>query len=214
VSKRRAPGEGATLSLDSFLDIVTNVVGVLILVALVTVLGAGDVSVASGVAARPAPEAGASRVLFECTEEGVFFVDEQGTAEIVAGLARHTWGDEPPTADKLVTLLEGRDVGSDLYRVRAEQTADGLVWTYRRRAGASGESASALQSADSAFQKKLGELAGGGFAYFVVRGDGFESFRRAREIAHARGIATGWLPLVRSEPIRLSARGGLGRRVQ
>ena len=77
MSKRRGSDE-VLFSLDSFLDIVTNVVGVLVLVAMVTVLSAGNISVPSGATAMAAPRPSGQRLLFECAGDEVFFVDEEG----------------------------------------------------------------------------------------------------------------------------------------
>ncbi len=50
--------------------------------------------------------------------------------------------------------------------------------------------------------------------YFVVHDDSFELFRRARQIVRSRGIATGWHPVEGHAPLRLTASGSLGRRIQ
>ena len=210
---RRVPEAAPALSLDSFLDIVSNVVGVLVLVALVTVLGAGEIAV-SGPAVKTASPGTARRVLFECRGDRLLVVDEEGNgrrvAEVVAGRSLPT----PLSADVLAPQQLGQVVGDASHRVEAEVLPGGLAWVYTARDGAPGEGPDALGRPDSRFREVLRGLEPGGFAYFVVHDDGFEVFRRAREVVAAEGIAVGWHPIEGDAPIRLSAVGSLGRRVQ
>jgi hypothetical protein len=212
MSKPRGNDE-APFSLDSFLDIVTNVVGVLVLVAVVTVLSAGNISVPSGATAMAAPRPSATRVLFECSGGEVFFVDEEGNGARVLDEVRHA-SDPRPTRNGLVSLLEAQDVGDATHRVRAEELPRGIAWIYALRPEARGEGVAALERADSAFRSKLAALPRGGFAYFVVHDDSFEIFGKARDMARARGVAVGWHPVEGHAPVRLSAIGSLGRRIQ
>ena len=210
---RRRDTESAPFSLDSFLDIVTNVVGVLVLVAMVTVLSAGNISVPSGATAMTAPRPSAARLIFECAGDEVFFVDEEGNGRRVV--------DEVKRADKrrlsrddLIAILEEKDVGDATFRVRADRLERGVAWVYDLRPGAHGERAEDLDRPESEFQRLLAGLERGGFAYFVVHDDGFEAFHKARDIARARGVSVGWHPVEGREPVRLSAIGSLGKRIQ
>jgi hypothetical protein len=212
MSRRRSQDEAA-LSLDSFLDIVTNVVGVLILVAVVTVLSAGDIGVPSGASALAAPKSTASRVLFECSKGKVFFVDEEGNGDRVKQEANKASRGAMVSKKALVELLQDKDVGDASHRVTAEPLAHGVAWVYELREHARGETAEEVEKRGSAFQRKLAE-SGSSFAYFVVHDDSFEAFRRARDVARARGVAVGWHPVEGRTPVRLSAIGSLGRRVQ
>src|SRR5262249_20295255 len=114
----------------------------------------------------------------------------------------------------LVALLDGEDVGDATYRIRAESIDRGLAWIYTLRSDARGERPADLDRAQSTFQKQLDGLGRGGFAYFVVHDDSFEVFRKARDIARARGISVGWHPVEGQTPLRLSAIGSLGKRIQ
>jgi hypothetical protein len=235
--KRRHSGDEAPFSLDSFLDIVTNVVGVLVLVAIVTVVSAGNISVPSGATAMTAPQVSAERALFHCVGDRVYFVDEEGNGkrvlDAVSGLAtpkepevvaprygyrhgrryaRTSAGDA--ARHQLVALLNEKDVGDETYRVRAEELSDGLAWLYSLRDEAHGERAEDLDRTDSGVRKHLAALGRGGFAYFVVNDDSFEAFKKAREVARAMGVSVGWHPVEGKKPLRLSAVGSLGKRVQ
>jgi hypothetical protein len=210
---RRHGNEEAPFSLDSFLDIVTNVVGVLVLVAMVTVLSAGNISVPSGATAMTAPGPMAARVLFECSGDEIHFVDEEGNGRRVLEELTST-GSKGTSRVELIALLDGRDVGDATYRVRADSLPNGLAWVYTLREGARGERAADLDRTDSVFQQKLAGIERGGFAYFVVHDDAFEVFHEARDRARARGVQVGWHPVEGNAPLRLSAVGSLGRRIQ
>lgn len=212
MSKRR-PTEEAPISLDSFLDIVTNVVGVLVLVAVVTVLSAGNISVPSGATALTAPRPSAARILFECSGDEVFFVDEEANGQRVLDEVKRS-GEERISGDALVTLLDGKDIGDATHRVRADAMERGMAWVYAIRPGVHGEAGPEVEKEGSKFQERLAQLERGGFAYFIVHDDSFEVFRRARDVARARGVSIGWHPVEGRGPVRLSAVGSLGKRVQ
>jgi len=211
--RRRRDAHEILFSLDSFLDIVTNVVGVLVLVAMVTVLSAGNISVPSGATAMTAPRPSATRLLFECAGDEVFFVDEEANGRRVLDEVK-SQGDQAISRDSLIALLDDHDVGDATHRVRADPLDRGLSWTYMLRPGAHGERAADLDRAESAFRRQLAGLGRGGFAYFIVHDDSFEAFRAAREIARARGVSVGWHPVEGRGPVRLSAVGSLGKRIQ
>jgi hypothetical protein len=212
---RRQRDEDPLLSLDSFLDIVTNVVGVLILVAVVTVLGAGDVAISSGAGAMRAIEPSAPRTLFECRNGEMYFVDEDAHRERVVAEMERVHGGPPTTPGEVIATLESFDIGDGTHRVRARALAEGgIAWIYELRRGARGESKAAIEDPDSAFQRRLAAAGTGGFVYFVVDENSFELFRRARDLARARGVAVGWLPVAGKDPLELSVNGDLGRRIQ
>lgn len=212
MSKRRG-SEEVLFSLDAFLDIVTNVVGVLVLVAIVTVLSAGNISVPSGATAMAMPRPSATRLLFECAGGQVFFVDEEGNGQRVLDEVKAT-GEHAISADALVALLDQQDVGDATHRVRADRIERGVAWVYALRPGARGEGMTDLDREDSVFRKQLAGLERGGFAYFVVHDDSFDVFGKARDIARARGVSVGWHPVEGQAPVRLSAIGSLGKRIQ
>jgi hypothetical protein len=200
------------LSLDSFLDIVTNVVGVLILAAVVTVLSANDVTIATGATSlREAPRSTSSRILVQCKNERAYFVDEERTSEKL----REALVSEPALdASTIPPLLTAVDVGDRNYRVRAENSPPGVTWVYQLREDADGDTIKELEGGRSRLARVLDKLAKESFVYFVVHDDSFEVFRAARDLAQRRGVATGWHPVEGDEPLRLSSAGSLGKRIQ
>jgi hypothetical protein len=213
MSRRRRP-EGELISLDSFLNICTIAVGALILVAVITVLGAGDVAVSSGPSTMVAPKSGATRVLFEAAGDKLYLVDEEGNGKRVLEAVREAPNMSPPSRDGLVDFLRGTDVGDENHRVTAEPLLQGMSWVYERREGAKGEGATELGRDGSPYGEALAAMSSDSFVYFVVHDDSFEIFRRARALAAARGVAVGWHPVEGNQAIRLAMNGSLGKRVQ
>jgi hypothetical protein len=209
---RRRRDEGEILSLDSFLNIVTIAVGGLILVALVTVLGVGDVSVASGATAHAKPRGNATRVLFEAAGGRLYLLDEEGNGKRVVEAMQRSGGE--PTGEALVTLLREVDTGDTRHRVLAELIPGGIAWVYELRDDAPGETMAELGRAGSAFEATLASMDADHFVYFVVHDDSFDVFGRARDLATARGVPVGWHPVEGDVPVRLSRVGALGKRVQ
>lgn len=206
----------SVLSLDSFLDIVTNVVGVLILVAVVTVLSAGDIAISSGATSLRAPRVSAARLLVECARGELFFVDEEANSqrarELIAGWSSDD--SEAMSAEVLLGLFNDNDIGDASYRVRAETHEQGVAWVYRLRPDARGDTTRDFEKKRADFIDLVEALPTGSFVYFVVHDDSFDVFREAQGVAKSRGIATGWHPVEGATPIRISSIGSLGKRVQ
>jgi hypothetical protein len=213
MSRRKRP-EGELMSLDTFLNICTIAVGGLVLVALVTVLGVGEVSVGSGGVAMAAPAPTATRVLFEAVGGQLYLVDEEGLGKKVREAAANREGGPPTTTAAVMAMLLATDVGDARHRITAEESAHGLAWVYERRDDAPGDDLEGLKRGDSELERALASMDADHFAYFVVHEDSFEVFRVARERAAARGVAIGWHPVVAGTPLRLGTGGSLGRRVQ
>ncbi len=211
---RRKRDDTPFLSLDAFLDIATNVVGILILVAVVTVLGAGNISVSSGASALNPPKPRSNRVLFELKGDEIYVVDEKGNGERVQDAVRRALGEDATSADRVASLLVETDVGDRTYRVQAEAQPGGVAWVYTLRADARGESMTDLAKEDSRFRRTLESLDSGSFVYFVVHEDSFDMFKKARDLAIEKGVAIGWHPVEGGAPLKLSSGGSLGKRVQ
>jgi hypothetical protein len=217
------------LTTDSFLDIVSNVVGVMVLVAVVVLVNVGRGGIALGTPVlRDAPK-DADRVLYECRADGVLRVDEDQVSRAI----NRALDDEVQRkgekldVDDVPALFARQDVGDVAWRVTAELTSalqptgQGLSlvrrpsWVYTRRPGVSGETSDRLARATSAFRRGLASAdPRKAFLFFIVRDDGFEVFRSARRIALERGFAVGWHPWPRDRALKFTSNGGLGRKVQ
>jgi len=210
--------------LDSFLDIVTNVIGFLVLVALMAAIGSQNMSVLLGTPIVRAPPAGATRVLFECRHNRILRIDEDKINQSIHECLRQRGpaGDSKLGISEIPALLQQADAGDVSYRVRAEVRRDGtsanepkLDLIYEPRAAQQGESIEASRQAASAYVKCVRSLdAKKHFAYFIVRQDSFEVFREARKIARDHGLAIGWAPQPLAEELRFTEDGNFGKDVQ
>lgn len=210
-----------SLSMDSFLDIVTNVVGVMILVALVTVVNSAGITISLGTPLLHDPPEHAARLLFECRAGRVVRIDDDTIQERVGKLIRDHREKSGGSFDlrDVPKLLEEQDVGDEFYRVKGEIIDAGVFYyltcTYEPRAEVQGEDARQMSQADSDYAQLLATLEPGEhYLFFLVRPDGFEAFRAARRLARARGLETGWHPRPPEIPIRFGPGGGIGDKVQ
>lgn len=210
-------------SFDSFLDIVTNVIGVMVLIVIVTVVNSGGMDISLGTPMlRPAPE-NARPACFECRGNRIVYIDVQELSEqFDACVLEHTgktWDDlEYDDVDQVPNLFEENDVGTEFYRIKFEISKidygffsrKSPTWIYQPRADDQGETISEINDPDSDYQRLLDSLdSKARFVNFTVRPDSFEVFRAARRLARAKGLATGWFPRPCEEPL---AYGPGGRR--
>jgi len=214
-----------SLSLNSFLDIMTNVVGVMVLVAVLAVVSSQHIALSLGTPIlRDAPE-DAERMLFECRRNRVVFLDENKIDEAILAYVEdyaEQYG-EKPDVEELPEMFEAKDVGDEFYRVKVElsegiRIEDGNVyigsfpdWIYEPRKEKQGERMMELRRDDSNFAKVVRELnSEDHWVFFIVYQDSFEVFRMAREIARRQGLAIGWHPMKNGKEIRFSGSGGIG----
>ena len=217
-------------SLDSFLDILTNLIGVMVLIAVLSVITSQHIEVWLGTPIlREAPEH-SDRVLFECREGRVVFLDEKKMRIDAERMLRDHLSQEnaiPTSVEELNRILQTDDAGDDCYRVRVEwdsaasteggdqEVLDALAWIYEPRSVRRGETESELRRGKSEYRKQIDSLdPQAEFAFFIVRPDGFEVFRLARKLARDRGVATGWYPHRKDEQLRFTATGQIGREIQ
>lgn len=203
-----------SLGLDSFLDIVTNVIGFLVLVALLAAVGSQHMSVSLDPPILRQPPAGTSRVLFECRDSRVVRVDEANINQSIKEQIqqRRPQSGAKITAADVSAILHEADAGDQYYRVRAEVGNDGeLVRIFEPRSSRQGETLEGLDRPSSQFSSLVRGLdPKKKYAFFIVRPDSFEVFRRARKIARDHGLAVGWDPLESNVPMRFSKSGKSG----
>ncbi|MBM4090825.1 MAG: hypothetical protein FJ276_15590 [Planctomycetes bacterium] len=211
-------------SFDSFLDIVTNVVGVMVLIVIATLVNAGDMQVSLGTPVLRDPPESASRLFFECRGGRVVRLDEQELDRLFRAAVQQHLGKtldqfDFESVDELPRLFEEHDIGDACYRIKVEVrqflTSKSLVWVYEPRPDAPGESLAEIHRKGSAYQRALAPLhPRQHFLFFTVRPDSFETFRAARRLARASGLSVGWYPRALDEPLIFSSGGGVGQRVQ
>jgi hypothetical protein len=182
-------------NLDSFLDTLTNTVGVMIFVLLFVTLAAADATVL--VRTPLWAESGKDPIFFEVSGDRVALLDnDEGRRQVSAhmeSLPRPSWYNLTDIVRRIYAF-SGSTVNHEVDLVGSVLSGD-LGTRYRLKEGA-GEPRKALRRPDSAFQQALAraDSAGNSIA-FVVRPDGFAAFREARKLAAAKGFESGWEPM-------------------
>lgn len=193
--RRQARRTGTAGNLDSFLDIMTNTVGVLVFVLLFVTLAAADATVLVRTPLHQQTSLAAR--MFEVRGDTVYFVDtEAGTAaflRLVRQLPTANWYN----VDIVQRRINNFSANTSNYRV--DFTGSFLYsWglRYRLRSDVSGDVIPDLRDSTSQYRSILAALdADEHYVAFLVRPDGFEAFREARKLAWARGLKVGWEPM-------------------
>jgi len=200
--RRPEPG-----NLDSFLDVMTNTVGVLIFVLLFVTLAAADATVLVRTPLRSETEK--RPVYFEASGGRVIHVELiEGNAQVDAffeGLPRITWYNLSYVLDRMRTFHgETRNYEVDL--TGSFMSGDiGVRWRARAE---SGETAREVRNSASTYQRVLRSLdPDTAYLAFIVRPDGLDAFRTAREVASRRRIASGWEPFERDVDLVFTSGG-------
>lgn len=215
-------------NLDSFLDIMTNTVGVLMFVSLFITL----VAVQSGTTIRT-PLASQTRKnahLFEIVDNHVSYLDieviSQQIKDFVKTLPTCTEPIEPYSysLDELTEYVEAVSqyescIDEKASRVREfrPQTdsyqaqlidIESFSWEYQRLAKNVGTANEQLSKADSQFKEIISRLdPEKDYIAFIVRPDSFSTYRKAREIAWKKGFNVGWEPHKLEQSIILGSSG-------
>lgn len=201
---RRRPEAG---NLDSFLDIMTNVVGVLVFVLLFVTLAAADATVLVRTPLRSETEK--RPVFFEVSGGRVIYLESaEGNEQVDAffdALPRITWYN----VDRVLNRVHAFRAGTPNYEVdfTGSLLAGGIGVRWRARPGA-GESARMVKDSASAYQRVLRTLdPDTTYLAFIVRPDGLEAFRAARKVATGRGLSSGWEPFEQDRDVVFSSAG-------
>jgi len=185
------------IGLDSFMDIVTNVIGALFFVVVYAALSSLG---AKGKLTLPLlSESATEPVTFECRKNTVIYPDlENFMKKLQEVIDRH----KGQGSDAIMEALEKAQIKSDYYqlrnKLRVEQTA-----------GPPGETGRELSAGSSNFRRRLAKLdPSKHHVFFIVRADSFEVFRTARSVAVEMGFKVGWEPFETNS--HLSVGGGSG----
>jgi hypothetical protein len=183
-------------NLDSFLDILTNTVGVLLFVLLFVTLAAADATILVRTPLWSATEK--KGLLFEVGGDRVYFIDSHKVAgelrDVVASLPEINLFNYHIVRRR----IENFTASTDNYRVRfvGSLSSTGVSLEYTLRPDATGANLRALGQTGDRYAQHLSALKPDeDYVAFVVRPDGIPTFHKAREIALRRGFQVGWEPV-------------------
>lgn len=222
--KRYFASQRPQQNLDSFLDILTNTVGVLMFMSLFITL----VAVQSSTIIRTplAKETGKKANFFEIVGNRVIYLDTKSAnkqiEEFIDSLPKCS---EPDYTSGLVdsyideirnyrSCLENRLQQVKDFRAETKHYTVQLVdlesisWQYNPKSTNGGESNKQVTHTDSEYRRILAKLEPDQeYLAFLVRPDSFATFRQVREIAWKAGFDVGWEPQTPETPIIFGSNG-------
>ncbi|WP_298615353.1 hypothetical protein [uncultured Thermosynechococcus sp.] len=210
-SRTRPQVQAPSQNLDSFLDVLTNTVGVMIFVCLFASLTA---AVSPALVRTPiARETRKQVYFFECRENRALPLEEDQAREAIDRHLRHIT--ENPFADlrQIQEQLEAFHHRTRYYDVRLRlvrsQGQPILQTLFEPRDRTAGEPLSTLEKPTSNFRRTIDRLSPSQHSLvFFVRPDSFDCFRAARAIAWRSGFDVGWEPMAEDRAIIFVSGGG------
>ena len=221
-SRTRRRNISLSQNLDSFLDILTNTVGVLMFISLfVTLIATGSrpktqVTIQTPLSSPTEKES----LWFEINNNRVSYLDLRQVREKELELSGNLPNCNKPQDDgnsanaiisqnnyqSCLSSILGRQsnfrVNTKNYEVRAVD--NGVSLTFNPLSPNIGETTNKLTSENSQFKQVLAKSnSNKDYLVFIVRPDSFEAFRAARKQAWAAGYEVGWEPHPQDAPIRI-----------
>lgn len=221
-AKRRISNTGQNL--DSFLDVLTNTVGVLMFVSIfVTLIATGSGSNRKTKITIQTPLSSPTdkeSLWFEIKNNKVAYLDLQQVRQKELELSQNLPNCNKPTgsANSSAYLAGQNDYQSCLLSVLGRQSNfsvntknyevkavdEGVSLLFKPISEQVGETVNQLTTAESQFKQVLSKSnPQKDYLVFVVRPDSFEAFRAARKQAWAAGYEVGWEPQPPNLPIRI-----------
>lgn len=221
-SRARRRNNQINQNLDSFLDILTNTVGVLMFISLfVTLIATGGSSKSKITIQTPLSSSTDKESLwFEIRDNKVSYLNLRKVREEELEFSGNL-----PNCNKPLTSTDAPDYSfrqdnytsclssvlgrqsnftatTQDYNVRVVE--NGLSLLFNPKSNQVGETTSQLIEASSQFKQVLSQNnANRDYLIFIVRPDSFEAFREARKQAWEAGYEVGWEPHPQNAPIRI-----------
>ena len=216
--RRTDPQEmGISTSLDSFLDIITNVLGLLILICALTIISTQDIQISLGTPIMADVDDDLERVCFECRDNRLVPLDSDYRSDEIKAV--FSSGVSSSERKRKIAALNGSSSSNGFHQFEVKireidlgsQTLRMMEIVVTPVEEPVGDTLSQMRKPDSELNKRLSKMnPKKHWLYFVVRTDSFEAFRAARKYAKKQGFQVGWTPYKPKKPIVFSSSGGLG----
>lgn len=217
-----------TQNLDSFLDILTNTVGVLMFISLFVTLITSE---ASSIVKTPiASETEKVPRFFEIRDDKVTYINDEQVGQEIEEITINLPACNRPTPSSQSYFFDAQDYANNIrnyreclrsrgqrianFQTRIENynvrmiNANTFSLLYEPIPGQEGESEEELVIPQSEFLQVLEKLdPQKDYLAFIVRPDSFSAFRVAREQAWASGFDVGWEPHKTERPIVFGSGG-------
>jgi hypothetical protein len=227
IRKRNHPNQ----NLDSFLDTLTNTVGVLMFVSLFISLmalqaGKQQVSIQTPLVSQTNKKPR----FFELSNNKITYIDDESIDRQIEQFLGESSCQKPQEPESMQDLSRYNDYTIALreYQLCVTQQAQNLqtfqpknshyqaslidvkafAWEYKSLDNKQGEDINSLKQKNSEFNTVLAKLnPQENYLAFLVRPNSFEAFRVAREQAWKQGFKVGWEPQNADEPITFGSGG-------
>lgn len=194
--RRKSTEREAKQNLDPFLDIITNVIGLLVIFAALVGLSVGGLESTMGFPVLKKPEEDSHFVDFCCFDSKIAHFDHEGIYydEMIPDVQK-ALGDYAVWEQQVAYWNERSYRDDSMFVERVEDDGFNVTLVYGIREFGSGESFQDVCRNDSKFAAFLDTKDPDiDVIYFYVDGDSFSVFKKARQIARERGFRTGWRP--------------------
>ena len=197
----------SAVGLDSFVDIVMNVMGTLFFVIIYIALSANGLK---GKITTPMLTPGVTQpVFFELRDKQVFKLDANDLIEKGVAAFRQCERQSGPAQKACEDRVREIGVGNEWYSVKvfpircpARPDPNEIGLSIVPRPEAAGESAGQFNAGSSTFSRELSGLdPRQQHVFFFVRDDSFALFHSVRSFVKGKGLMTGWMPLATGESI-------------
>ena len=189
---KKRQSKGADVNLDSFLDIMTCLVGVLVLILILTGIDASQVRVLIPTPIEHNPKMRA--IYIECRNDQLFFVPVRELREMTTAALDEVAEEAGGDMEEMLRLLHEKTVGNEEYSVDISYALVGqfVVHPVEGREGYPLENATAETEKDW-FGRILTTLdPETEMISFLVRDDSFKVYKRARYIAWKLEVEVGY----------------------
>jgi hypothetical protein len=218
-------------NLDSFLDTLTNTVGVLMFVSLFISLLALQAGKERATILTPlVSQTDKKPRFFELSENKITYIDDESIDRQIEEFLGESSCQKPQEPENMQDLSRYNDYTLAIreYQLCLTNQAQGLqtfrpknsyyqaslidakafAWEYTPLNNEQGENVNTLKQKNSEFSKVLTQLdPNKDYLAFLVRPNSFEAFRVARDRAWKQGFKVGWEPQNPNEPITFGSGG-------
>ncbi len=219
-ARRRVNNQGLSQNLDSFLDVLTNTVGVLMFISLfITLIATGSSPKTSVKIQTPLSSPTDKESLwFELNGNKVSYLDLRQIREKEIELSGNLPNCNKPNINDpdytsrqsiyqsclLSVLGRQRNFRTDTKNYRVKTVDEGVSLQFEPQSQAVGEAIAQFNAPNSDFKQVLSRYnPKKDYLVFIVRPDSFEAFRAARKQAWDAGYEVGWEPLDKNSLIKI-----------
>jgi hypothetical protein len=199
--------KGEILQLDSFLDIITNTIGILVVICCMAAINVNDITY---IVRTPfVHKTAKAPIFFECRDNRIVPIDKEGLHDIIDQRIQELYKkNDRLTGTNILALLEDKDIGNEYYNVNLPKLFLENIFVLIPKGDKIGEDKRQIKKADSVFFKNIKTLDPEKyFVFFLVRPDSFEVYRDARKIIWDQNLEIGWEPLTSGKFVSFGTRG-------